>query len=244
MSKLHQIIAVLQGKKARSTKVFTDAYQGWKDNLITGISRTYTPLNEEGEVFPAENKKVQVRVQDVLSTVTTELADFYDCLATQEFGNTLAKANVVVDGTPVLSNVPVGTLLFLEKQLEHMLTFVSSIPTLPTDKEWEFSKDANCYVSTPVEQTKTAKVPTNFVKFQPTDKQPGQSEILYIDKTIGHWTTKNFSGAIPAKEQSELIAKVVKLQEAVKIARETANSTEVEQVKIGKNVLDFIFGKK
>jgi hypothetical protein len=240
--KLNQIVAVVTGKKTRAEKLLTDAHHGWKAELITGISRTYTPLDEAGEKLPPENKKVQVRVGDVVRNICAELSDFIDVVATQETGNTIAKANIEVDGKVIAANVPISVLLFLEKRLTDLYTFVAAIPTLPTDKEWSYSKEANCNVTPVIEQMRTAKVPVTHVKFQPTEHQPGQAEILYVDKQVGTWATKHFSGAITVQLQSELLARVVKLQDAVKVAREHANSTEVEQVKMGNDLLSFVFG--
>ena len=50
-------------------------------------------------------------------------------LATQDFANCQAKANVVVDGQTILKEVPVTHLLFLEKQLVDLRTFIDGLPT-------------------------------------------------------------------------------------------------------------------
>lgn len=242
MPKLNQIIAVVSGKKSRAESVLKDAHHGWRPELIQGISRTYYPLDAEGDSLPPENKRVQIRTDEVVSKAINELIGVYDAVATQETGNTIAKADVVVDGKSVLKNVPVSVLLFLEKQIKDIRTFVTQMPTLPTDREWKYDSAADCYVTEPVEQIRTAKMPTRFVKAEATDKHPAQVEILYVDKTVGRWNTKHFSGAIPAQKQADLLSRVNKLEEAVKSAREQANSTEVQNVQIGKDLFSFIFG--
>lgn len=241
MPKLHQIIALVTGKKTRTSKLLTDSHHGWKQELINGITRTYEPLDAEGEKLPSETKKVQVRVQDVVSKISEELVQFFDIVATQEYGNTTAKADVVVDGQVIVKDIPVSVLLFLDKQLIDLHTFITNLPILPNDRDWTYSEEANCYVSS-VQQMRTQKTPTNFVKFTPTQHQPGQSEIIYIDKAVGTWNTKHFSGAISQKKQSEVLARVVKLQEAVKSAREEANSQSVEEKKIGSEIMKYVFG--
>jgi hypothetical protein len=60
-----------------------------------------------------------------------------DLAATQDFANTEAKASVVVDGQTILTDVPVPYLLFLEKQLQDVKTFVLSLPVLSIDKDWQ-----------------------------------------------------------------------------------------------------------
>jgi hypothetical protein len=59
---------------------------------------------------------------------------------------------------------------------------------------------------------------------------------------VGQWRTVKFSGALPAQERNELLQRIRKLQEGVKFAREEANSKEVDDVKLGNKVFDFVFG--
>jgi len=87
-----------------------------KEALLSGIARTYRPKDEEGEPLPPEQKKVHYRVQDALSDAKAALVELFNIVATQDTANTKARGNIVVDGTAVLSNVPVTHLLFLEKQ--------------------------------------------------------------------------------------------------------------------------------
>ena len=55
MGKLNQVIAVVSGKKKLANEAITSAYHTiQKETLFEGISRTYTPRDEEGERFPAE----------------------------------------------------------------------------------------------------------------------------------------------------------------------------------------------
>ena len=49
------------------------------------------------------------------------------------------------------------------------------------------------------------------------------------------------SGRIPADEKNNYLEKARKLSEAIKIAREKANSIDVEESDIGSKVVEFIF---
>jgi len=241
-SKLHEVIAVATGRKTRATKGLAEARQQWKADLITGIARTYAPLAEDGEQLPGERKRVQVRVLDVVRKMAAEMIEFHDVLATLEHGNTQAHANVVVDDRVILRDVPVTLLLFLERQLTELATFIGSVPTLPTDRDWVFSTDANCFVTEATQQVRTQKTPTAFVKYEATEEHPAQVDVVQVDKVVGTWTTRHFSGAIPAKAQADVLARLVKLNDAVKSARERANSTEVEAARIGKAVFEYVLG--
>lgn len=243
MPKLNQIIAIVNGEKTKAQTLLTSAHRGWHKDRITGLNRVYQPSIEDGEQFPPEQKQVQLRVRDALNEVREKMANFFNVVATQEYANCTAKADVQIDGKTIIPGVPISMLLFLEKQLTDLRTFISNIPTLPTDQVWKFDDGKNCYVTDPVQSVKTQKVPTNFIKFMPTEHQPGQSEIINVDKTIGHWTTIHMSGAMPEKDRDDMLDRVEILQTAVKMAREEANSVQVvEQKQIGKQVFDFVIG--
>lgn len=245
MPKLNQIIALTAGKKSQAHKTITDVYQNLqKTGQLDGISRTYKPKDDEGEQFPPEKKLVQVKVRDSIRSVTAALTELFDIVATQDAANCVAKANVVVDGTTIVKDVPVTTLLFLEKQLVDIQTFVEKLPTLDPAEAWNYSPDADYYASEPYQTTKTKKTLKNHVKAEATKEHPAQVETYTEDVIVGYWTTLKFSGAIPAKERNELLDRVRKLQEAVKIAREEANGLEVEAKKIAGPLLQYIFGKQ
>lgn len=241
--KLNQIIAVVQGKKTRTQKMLTSVHHGWHKDRISGITRTFRPIDEDGDKLQPEKRVVQLHVKDALKSVHKELIDFMNVVATQEYGNRTAAASIIVNDKPILIDVPVTALLFLEKQLIDLHTFVSKIPTLSTDREWKFDDAKNCFVTESEETIKTQKVPTTHVKFAPTEHQPGQAEILNVDKPVGYWTTTYLSGALPEKERDEMLTRVELMQDAVKSAREEANSAEVQQQELfGKQILGFIFG--
>jgi len=243
MPKLNQIIAVANGKKTQAQKAITEAYQNLqKPALLDGISRTYKPKDDEGEQLPAEKKQVQLRVKDATRTVTAALTELFDIVATQDDANCRAKANVVVDGRTIVSDVPVTTLLFIEKQLVDIHTFVEKLPALDPGETWTYSRDVDYYASEPYQTTKTKKVMKNHVKVEATKEHPAQVETYTEDVIVGYWTTVKFSGAIPAKERNEMLDRVRKLQEAVKTAREEANALETAPRKIGGEILSFVFG--
>ncbi len=50
------------------------------------------------------------------------------------------------------------------------------------------------------------------------------------------------SGSLPAQRVNELLSRVEKLQQAVKFAREEANSLEVEDQKVGETIFKYLFG--
>lgn len=156
--------------------------------------------------------------------------------------NLSALADIVVDDVVLLNNVPVPYLLFLEKQLTDIRTVIIKLPVLDPAEDWHYDDTVGAWASAPVETTRTKKIPRNHVKAAATDKHPAQVELFYEDVVVGYWKTIKFSGAVRQKRVTELLAKVEKVQKAVKFAREQANNTEVVvDSNSSRRILDFIF---
>lgn len=242
MVKLHQIIAVEKGIKSSTQQTITDAYhQFQKPALFSGITRTYRPRDEEGEQFPAESTRVQLRAAQLIREVAAALTQLFDSVAEKDAANTHAHADVIVDGVTLLKAVPATTLLFLEKQLVDMHTFVKKLPTLDAAEQWVFSSEADCWATEPTQTVRTKKVPRSFVKSPATKEHPAQVEMYYEDQTIGYWHTTKFSGALPQSQVNTLLSRVERLQQAVKMAREAANEQETTPVRIGEQLLGWLF---
>ena len=243
MGRLNQIIAVEKGIKSRSYGELTDAHQSLqKTALLAGIARNYQPKDEDGETYPPESTRVQLRAEEVLRQTAATLTRLFDVTATKDWANCTAKGDVKVDGQTLIADVPATYLLFLEKQLTDLHTLVSKLPVLDASETWVFDQAADCWATEPVQTTKTKKIPRNHVKAEATEKHPAQVEVYYEDVVVGHWRTVKFSGSLPATRIKELVERVDKLHQAVKFAREEANNSEVTDVKVGEKVFDYLFG--
>jgi hypothetical protein len=242
MTRLNQIIAVEKGVKSRSFQELTDAHHALqRPPLLAGISRTYRPKDEEGEQLPAEATKVQIKGEEIVRQTGAILTRLFDVTATKDWTNCTARANVVVDGETLLADVPVAYLLFLEKQLVDLHTFVRKLPVLDAAESWTFDPSADCWATEPLQTVRTKKIPRNHVKAEATEKHPAQVEVYYEDVVVGYWKTVKFSGALPAKRVNELLDRVEKLQQAVKFAREEANNADVVDQKVGEKVFRYLF---
>lgn len=243
MAKLNQVIAIEKGVKSKAHQELTEAHQQLlKPSLLAGIARTYRPRDEEGEQFPPESTRVQLKADEVVRKTVDTLVELFDVTATKEWANCEARADVVVEGRTLLEKVPVTYLLFLEKQLVDLHTFVKKLPVLDASESWTFDGGADCWATEPVQTAKTKKIPRNHVKAEATEKHPAQVEVYYEDVVVGSWRTVKFSGALPAQRVNELLARVEKLQQAVKFAREEANNAKCEDRKAGRAVLGYLFG--
>jgi hypothetical protein len=242
--KLNQLIAICNGEKSRAQKILTNIYKTLdKEQLFEGISRKYEKIDEDGITQPPEKKSIQLSVKDAIKEAAEVLREMYNVVGSQDLTNCNAKANIEIEGKVIVADVPVTHLLFLEKQLEDLYTFVNSFPTLDPSEEWHFDEKINAYASEEKVTVKTKKEPRVLVKYEATKEHPAQVETYFEDVPIGYWHTIKFSGAIPKKDKDILLEKVRKLQKAIKLSREEANTTIAESVKYGDAILDYIFGK-
>jgi hypothetical protein len=242
MAKLNQIIAVEKSVKARAQSEITEAYQQLqKPALLAGLARTYRPKDEEGERLPPESTRVQLRTEETFKKVSAALTELLDVTLTKDLANCEARADVTVDGQVLIARAPVTYLLFLEKQLVDLHTFIKKLPVLDASESWVYDAAQDCFATEPVETLRTRKVPRNHVKAEATEKHPAQVEVYYEDITVGFWRTVKFSGALPARRVAELLERVEKLQRAVKFAREEANGYEVKNQKVGEALFSFLF---
>jgi len=242
MTKLCQIIAVEKSIKNKAHAGITDIYQKMqKPALVSGISRVYRPKEDGGEQLPSESTRVQLNASTFLKDVAAVLTDLLDVTATKDYANCVATADVVVGDVTLVAAAPVHYLLFLEKKLVDIHTFVSKLPTLDPSEDWNPDTNVGCYASKPAETTRTKKVFVPLVLAQATDKHAAQVKEGFEDQIAGYWKTIKFSGALPAGDVAQILDRVERLQRAVKFAREEANSREVEQQKVGSKIFNFLF---
>ncbi len=242
MARLNQIIAIEKGIKSRSVQELAEAQKALqKPALLSGISRTYRPKDEEGEQLPPESKKVEVKAEEIIRKTGEVLTKLLDVTATKDWTNCTARADVVVDGQTLLTQAPVSYLLFLEKQLTDLRTFIKKLPVLDAADTWTFDESSDCWATEPVQTLRTFKTPRNHVKAEATEHHPAQVEVYYEDVTIGYWRTVKFSGALPARRVNEMLEKLEKLSQAVKFAREEANNSEAEDQKVGERIFQYLF---
>lgn len=242
MAKLNQIIAIEKGIKSKSVQQLAESQKNLqKASVFSGISRTYRPKDEDGDQLPPESNKVQVKADEIIRETTEILTKLFDITATKDWTNCHARADVVVDGQTLLTQVPVSYLLFLEKQLTDLQAFLKKLPTLDPSETWNFDPNSDCWATEPIQSLKTFKMPRNHVKAEATEHHPAQVEVYYEDVTIGYWRTVKFSGALPQARIHELMNRLEKLQQAVKFAREEANNTEAEEQRVGAKIFQYLF---
>ena len=241
MTKLHQLLAVAQGTKQRSQQALTKFYHAvQKPEPFSGILKIYRPKDEDGEKLPSEGVRVQRDAAALLQEVIDELKPMYSIVGDIDRTNQAAMASVEIDGRVILADVPVSTLLWMEKQLADLRTVLGSLPVLNPEHTW--AKDASTDMWTTPERVtvRAKKIPRNHEKAPATDKHPAQVEVYYEDVNVGTWHTRILSGGMPQVEVRTLQKRLEVLRDAVKDARERANATDVQRFDASP-VLDFLF---
>jgi len=243
MPKLNQVNAIVSARKGEAEKAVGELVKLLLlHQLFNGRERTYRPLDEmNGQKLPPESQKVQQRAHSLIEQASVKWTELWNLVLTQDVGNQSARADVVVEGKTVLAQVPVTTLLFLDKQLVEVENFVNKLPTPDPAEEWTHDPNSGLLKSPASESLRTAKEPAVFVKYEATKEHPAQTEFYMRDVPVGTWRQVLYSGCIQADRKNAILARLKKLQDAVKLAREQANLTEVERQRAGEAILGYLF---
>lgn len=241
MQKLNQVVAIEKGIKGRVYGEITEMHKAsQKPDLFDGFVKNYRRLNEADENYPSERKIVQLKAEDVLRKHATLSAELIDVTAAKDFANCTAKADVVIDGDALLKAVPATHLLFLEKQLTDLRTFVEKLPTLDNADEWNRDEASGLFKTAAIATHRTKKTQRPIVLYDATKEHPAQTQLVTEDVLVGYWDTVKHSGALPAPRKAELLTRVETLLKAVKFAREQANGTDAPEAKIGEQIFDYL----
>jgi hypothetical protein len=245
ISHLHQILAVepvrgneydaVQKETATNFAKAQDFYDGSTKSLkMKDDTRTYEEEAAKSEKLPRTTVKERVKYN------LDAFAKYMNVSATKELTNTLAKADVVVNGKTILTDVPATALLQIEKRLQAVRTLFLGIPTLDNSKKWVLNEKTGWWEAPEEVTTKTEKNMRPIILVPPTDKHPAQVEKVTEDIVVGKYTTLPMSGRFTSEQKHKLLKKVEALLEAVIIARHSANNQEVQQSQIGDDVVKYL----
>lgn len=242
IQKLHHVIAVEKEIKGKTYNAFTELHKkSSKVDLFNGHVKSYAPIRDDGEKLPSDSKLVQLTVDQQLTAAREALTSLFDMTATKDYANTGATADLVVDGTVLISAAPTTLLLFLEKQLRDLRAFVGALPVLDGNEEWTKDPNTGIYKSSQSATHRTKKNQKAIVLYEATEKHPAQAQLITEDELVGHWNTVKHSGCIPATKQKAMLDRIDILSTAVKQARQDANAVPAAEHKIGSTILGFIF---
>jgi hypothetical protein len=238
---LSQLLGVRDSARGEANRVISQVRKRLdRPEDFKGMVKSYSPLDEEGEQLPGQSKKVLTQSNELLGALEDALTRQIDVESTVTNTNSHAKADLVVGTLTLLENVPGVTLIFLEKQLEMVLSLLDEFPVQDPERDWTYDASRDQHVSEVVRTTRSVKTPRPFVLAAATQYHPAQVQVLTEDVIRGYWATTDFSAAFPAQTKKEIRDRVIRLREAVGSARERANMTTVSPVEYGEAVFDFI----
>lgn len=241
MAKLHQWNALMTGHKAAAQRARDRAYHDSKKAaLFTGLSRTYQPLADDGETLPPESIRVQRLAEDLLKDQREAFTTLFDAELTQDASNAVAKADLIIDGKVLVADCPVTFLLRAERQVQDLLTITENLPVLDDAENWTWDKVRGWYAADPVQTRSEKKVLKSLVLHPGTDRHPPQTQSFNDAVTVGHWTMIKFSGAMERGRKQELTSRLLKLQAAIRSAREQANTIDVTERKCGDAIFSYL----
>jgi hypothetical protein len=244
--KLHEILAVEGDLDATAKKMIDEAVTTFSkkpDHFQEALRELHMFDDGRQDENTSESKAMVTTVGDKLAYVRRHIIKYYDTFAKKEATNQVAVADVVVDGTALLTGIPATLLLGLESKLKALRVMYEAIPTLQPGIDWEADStrpDGVYRGKIPEERMRTEKVIQHKVLYEATKEHPAQIEKWSADVAIGRITVKHWSGMISPAQKSELLGRIDTLARAVKKARQRANSTEIVDMSIGSAVFDFI----
>lgn len=246
MTQLHTIVARERSVRTRVREELTSLYHtaSHAPTFMGGV-KGMESLNEDD--VPSEMAEVALPAMTadrVFQRIRTILAEAWDLTATRDRSNQDARADIVVDGQTRATDVPLPTLLSLEKQLEDLRTVIKNMPVRDPSKTWTFDEDQGFHRG-PERRTATTRKRSEVLTLAAaTDRFPAQAQAVNVDKVIGHYVTVEFSGAPSRTEREEMVTRLDRLIDAVKTARTEANRVEVTDMRIAPELLDYVFAPR
>jgi len=247
MGQLHELLAVEASLKGHSDRVSKETITNFtkKDQLFKGKTRQYQPVNDEGEKYPDESVTMTTTVPARLQYTWDAVVAAVDATYQKEVTNTVAKADIELNGEVLVAGVPATALLTLEGKLKEIRAIVEKTPTLEPGKGW--TKDdaqENTWKSKEVTTIKTKKI-EDFKTVAPATKEhPAQVAKVVTDETVGHWNQTEISGEITSDDKMKMLTRIDNIFREVKKARARANTTDVVTDVIGKKILDYVMDTK
>ena len=246
MAKLHELLAVEGDKQQTALAIIEEAKTTFTKKVEHFIAREKhyeSFIDEPNEDVLEERTELTTTVEDKLKCVFESVNDLFDVSLQKEATNQVAVADLVVDGVTLGKDLPVTFLLGLETKLKFLRELFLTIPTLQNGVKWE--KDdgmgENIYrISSPQKKFRTRKTFQHKVLYEATDKHPAQIKEWEETENIGIYVETFWSGMISSAEKSALLNRVGKLLQSVRRARQRANSQDVVERKIGKDIMDYL----
>lgn len=234
MGKLHELLAVEETVQHASSKLLAETNEKFHKHteFLTGTTRTLTRLGSEPgdralEAAARREKTLPTNVQATLGYIFPYVTKALDVKLQKHCTNQVAKADILLNGSVLMKDVPVDFLLDLEKTIPQWRNLFQSMPTLDPSKDWIEVSKGQWRVKEPTRTAQTEKVMHPVIMVEATEKHPAQVKESTKDIVVGTFEDVHFSGAATSQQKADVLALCDQLLVAVKEARMRANSVEI-----------------
>jgi len=247
-NQLHTLLAVVGDLKTKANLITEEGITTFtkKPEHFDGVQKIYKAIETGKEDTPPEIKNIVTTVKEKLDYVQTSLINGINAVLSMEETNAsgTTKTSLIVNGE-TFGELSATSLLALEKWLEQVRTLYKSIPTLDPTKSWDKDKAADqpgIYKSPEEIKYHTAKKQKPIVLYEATKEHPAQVQMFSYDDRVEKSITTYISGRITPAQKSEMLGRIDVLIVAVKKTRAIANTAEIINTKLGKQLFAFIDG--
>jgi len=245
MTKLHEVLAVEASKEKVASKLVQESVRTLgKENLFSGQVRRLVMLDTAEEYLNGEERvALTSTVDENLEYLVKPLADYWDVTLQKDSANQKAMADIMLDGKCLAQNLPATFLLGMETKLNNLRKLYEAIPTLAPGITWDVDEQ---------ERTGTFKARNDQVSFKTekdmefkeaspaTKEHPAQIAKMERTRNTGKYTLTKWSGMLTPLDKAERLNRLDQLLNAVKQARQRANSVEVKNASVGADLINFI----
>lgn len=248
--KQHELLAFESDVKNRCINSLNEARELMKHSeRFIEERKVYTAFDENDKDIPESSyKAMTTTVNQKMKYVQKYISAYLDNIIQKETTNQKAKADITIKDEfgaiekVIAKDVPVAALLQYEKALCLIRdSLYRTIPTIDTNYAWSKGENelGDVYIQESTETTRTV-ADIEYKTIDVGDKFPKQVQEVKVTKPVGKYVKTIKSGALSPKEKSEMLTRIDRLIEAVKIARSTANNAEVEIINCGNDIMKYI----
>jgi hypothetical protein len=250
MAKIHELLAVeanLKGQANATRLELQNTFEKKKHHFSQSI-QTFQPFEEGKPAITESVLDLQTTVAKEIKWLSTFLIKAIDAGHQVNVGNTIARADVVLeDGTTLLEDIPSIALLEMEKRMKELQDFINTIPTLDPAKGFDLDKSQGegVYAARETMKVRTRKIKKIYTLSPATDKFPAQVQLIDEDEPVGTITTREWSGLLTVADKGEYLERTENIIRALKKARSRANDKEIDtdKTRVGAKLLGFVFSK-
>lgn len=237
MTKQFEVLPAVATLSKASKKLFDETMEKFKkgSHYFGGLIRSLamiedTPENQKAQSAEFKDEKPPTTVVETLDYMLDFWAKAKDARCTADFGNTIARADLVFEGRTLMTAVPVLVLEHMANDLGELKKLFDNAPTLQAGIDWQPDSSVamrGAMKSPEVVNTKTQKTTEWVVVTPSTATQQAIVKDRPVDKVIGSYSTVTRSGAMTTQQKADALTKIDALILACNQARNRANEVEV-----------------